>query len=69
VVRLVVDATAPGLLGGTLRIVTDRADETVPLTYGGVVIGRETAIRHLDLGPSGQPSQLPAEPAPPGGSR
>jgi hypothetical protein len=69
VVRLVVDAASPGLLGGTLRIVTDRDDETVPLTYGGVVVGRETAIRHLDLGSGSQPSPQPAEPAPPGGSR
>ena len=69
VVRLVVDAAAPGMLGGTLRIVTDRDDETVPLSYGGIVVGRETTIRQLDLGSGSEPSPHPAATPPPRGSR
>lgn len=67
VVRLIVDAGSPGMLGGTLRIVTDRDGETLPLAYGGIVVGRETEVRQLDLGPVSQPSPPPAEPPPRGG--
>jgi hypothetical protein len=71
VVRLTVEGTVPMMLGGTLRITTDRDDETLPLSYGGIVVGRDTAIRQLELGESsGQaPFQPPASPAPAGGSR
>jgi len=60
VIRLVVDTASPGMLGGTLRIVTDQDDETLPLSYGGIVIGRDTTIRQLDLGSGSEPSAQPA---------
>lgn len=55
VVRLMVGAEAPASLGGTLRVITDRQDETVPLSYGGLVVARDTVIRHLDVD-QGQPN-------------
>jgi hypothetical protein len=50
VVRVMVNASAPTSIGGILLISTDRQDETVPLSYGGLVVGRETVIRQLDAG-------------------
>lgn len=69
VIRLIVDAASPGMLGSTLRIVTDRDDETLPLSYGGIVIGRDTTIRQLDLGSGSEPSLQPAAAAAAEGSQ
>jgi hypothetical protein len=67
VIRLIVDAASPGMLGGTLRIVTDRDDEPVPLAYGGIIISHDTIIRQLVPGASSIPSDPPPTRPAPGG--
>jgi hypothetical protein len=59
VIRLIVDAASPGMLGGTLRIVTDRDDEPVPLAFGGIIISHDTIIRQLGPDASSVPSDPP----------